>query len=79
MLVGIHGGLLEVDDQPVDFVDDQNGLHAFLKGLLDDRERLRAHSFDCVDHHKTAITKTHLDGHVQQKSTAAETSELKSM
>lgn len=79
MLIGIQWGLLEVNDQPVNFIDDQNGFHAFLKSLLDDRERLCAHSLDCVDHNETAVTKTHLDEYVHSKSTAAETSELKSM
>ena len=52
--------MFEMDNQPIDFVDNQNGFHTLLKGLLDDRECLRAHTLDGVDHHKTAVTETHL-------------------
>ena len=80
LLVGVERRLLEMQDEAVDLVDDENGLHALLEGLLEDGQCLGADALDHIDNDETAVAQTHLlRERVSMHCTAAETSELKSM
>ena len=80
LLVGVERRLLEMQNETVDLVDDENGLHALLEGLLEDGQCLGANPLDHIDNDETTVAQTHLCcERASTSSTAAETSELKSM
>lgn len=60
LLVGAEGRLLEMENEAVDLVDDEDGLHSLLEGLFQNGERLRAHALDHIHHNETAVAESHL-------------------
>lgn len=50
-----------MQDKTIHLVYDEDGFDAFLEGLLEDGEGLRANTFDSIHHDQTTITKTNLD------------------
>lgn len=61
LLVCAKGRLLEMENETINFVDDENWLHSLLEGLLQHSKRLRAYAFDHIHNHKAAITESHLN------------------
>lgn len=49
-----------MENEAVDLVDNEDGLHSLLEGLFQNGERLRAHALDHIHHHETAVAESHL-------------------
>ena len=49
-----------MENEAVDLVDDEDGLHSLLEGLFQNGERLRAHALDHIHHNETAVAESHL-------------------